>query len=43
MLLFTVGPKKAAIADLVRMRPKLLKWSAIRPHFTQKILLRKYI
>ena len=25
---FSVGLKKAAIADLVRMRPKLLKWSA---------------
>ena len=38
-LLLTVLPKKSAIVDLVCMRTKLLKWSAFRPHFTQKVSL----
>ena len=33
----TVLATRCAIADLVCMRTKLLKWSAFRPHFTQKV------
>ena len=29
--------KKVAIADLVSMRTKLMKWSALRQHYTQKV------
>ena len=35
--IFAVLATRSAIADLVRMRAKLLKWSAFRPHFTFKV------
>ena len=33
----TVLATRSTIADLVCMRTKLLKWSALRPHFTFKV------